>query len=231
MNVLELQRRVLDRVGDDPDADPALMHYTPTEALAALNQAQRLFCLFTLCLETTANFALTGQTSYHLLDTFPDWIAPLRIRNALGAKVRPSRLTELAALDQSWRVRTGAPIRYNLAGFDLLSVYMSNTSVVPITYARSAVPLLSTYPADNGQSPEIPTRAHPALIEAAVPILRIKEGMQEWKKTLGGWDRYLEVVGEVAGQVRARNRELAYDSLPPELKRMDRSRMLQKATG
>jgi hypothetical protein len=231
MNVLELQRRVLDRVGDDPDADPSLMHYTPSEALAALNQCQRLFCLFTLCLETTANFSLTGQASYHLLSTFADWIAPLRIRNGLGAKMRPSRLTDLAALDQSWRVRTGTPTRYNIAGFDLLSVYKSNTSVVPITYARSAVPLLSTYPADNGQAPEIPARSHPALIAAAVPILRIKEGMQEWQKTLPGWDQFLDEVEDVANQVRARNRELGYDSLPAELKRMDRSRMLQKATG
>jgi hypothetical protein len=229
VNVLELQRRTLERLGDDPDLDPSLMHYTPQEVLAVLNQVQRLFCLFTLCLETTANFGLTGQTSYHLLDTFPDWIAPLRIRNALGAKMRPSRLADLEALDRSWRTRAGTPVRYNVAGFDLLSVYMSNTSTVPITYARSAAQLVSTYPADNGQIPEIPERAHPALIEAAIPILRVKEGMSEWQKTVAGWNRFLDVVEDVAGLVRARNRELGYDALPVELKRMDRSRMLQKA--
>lgn len=230
MTVYELQRRTLDRLGDDPDLDPSLMHYTPQEVLAALNQAQRLFVLFTLCLETTANFALTGQAAgYHMLDTFPDWIAPLRIRNALGQKMRPSRLADLSALDQSWRTRTGVPVRYAHSGFDLLSVYKTNTSTVPITYARSAAELVSTWPADNAQSPEIPPENHLDLIEGAIPILRVKEGAQEWQKTLGCWDRFLDGVELCAQYVRGRNRELGYDALPPELKRMDRSRMLQKA--
>lgn len=229
MTVYELQRRLLDRLGEDPDLNPSLMYYTPQEALAALNQVQRLFVLFTLCLETTANFGLTGQTKYHMLDTFPDWIVPLRIRNALGAKMKPSRLVEMAALDQSWRSRTGVPIRYVHSGFDLLSVYKTNTSTVPITYARSPIQLLSSWPTDNGQSPEIPTEHHPDLVEGAIPIMRVKEGAQEWQKTLGCWDRFLEGVENLAGYIRARNRELGYDALPPELKRFDRSHMLQRA--
>ena len=229
MNVLELQRRIIDRVGDDPDVDPSLMHYGPTEVLAALNQVQRLFCLFTLCLETTANFGLTGLARYHMLNQFADWIAPLRLRNALGNKIKPSRLADLAALDRSWAAHAGTPVRYARTGFDLLSFYQQNTSTISITYARSPIDLLSSYPADNGQAPEIPARYHPTLIDGAIPILRVKEGMQEWQKVLGQWDRYVDAVQELANEVRARNREQGLDTLPIEIKRYDRSRMLQKA--
>lgn len=229
MNVLELQRRIIDRVGDNPDVDPSLMHYGPTEVLAALNQCQRLFCLVTLCLETTADFGLTGLPRYQMLNQFADWIAPLRLRNALGNKIRPCRLADLAALDRSWAAHAGTPTRYARTGFDLLSFYQQNTSTIPMTYARSAVELLSTYPADNGQAPEIPARYHPALIDGAIPILRVKEGMQEWQKVLPQWDRFIEAIQELAGVVRARNIEQGFDSIPVEIKRYDRSRMLQKA--
>ena len=229
MNVLELQRRIIDRVGDDPDVDASLMHYTPTEVLAALNQCQRLFCLLTLCLETTANLGLTGVARYHMLNQFADWIAPLRLRNALGNKIRPNRLADLAALNRTWASSSGVPVRYARTGFDLLSFYQQNTSTISITYARSAVELLSTYPADNGQAPEIPTRYHQALIDGAIPILRVKEGMQEWQKVLPQWGRFLEAVQELAQFIRARNIEQGYDSIPIEIKRYDGSRMLQKA--
>lgn len=229
MNVLELQRRTIDRVGDDPDVNPSLMHYTPTEVLAALNQVQRLFCLFTLCLETTANFGLTGLPRYHMLGQFADWIAPLNLRNALGNKIRPCRLADLAALDRSWASHAGVPVRYTRTGFDLLGFYQQNTSTISMTYARSAVELLSSYPADNLQAPEIPERYHQALIDGAIPILRVKEGMQEWQKVLPQWDRFLAAVGELAGAVRSRNKEQGLDSLPFEIKRYDRSGMLQKA--
>lgn len=149
MTVLELQRRTLDRVGDDPDVAVALMHYTPTEVLAALNQAQRLFVLFTLCLETTANFGLTGLSRYHMLETFGDWIVPLRIRNQAGAKVRPSRLNDLSQLDSNWPAATGFPTRYAHTGFDLLSIYKRTTATIPITYARSPIELVSSFPADT----------------------------------------------------------------------------------
>lgn len=229
MNVLELQRRTIERVGDDPDVDPSLMHYGPSEVLAGLNQCQRLFCLFTLCLETTANFGLTGVPRYHMLNQFADWIAPLRLRNALGAKIRPNRLADLAALDRQWAGHAGTPTRYARTGFDLLSFYQQNSSTISITYARSAVELLSSYPADNAQAPEIPARYHQALIDGAIPILRVKEGMQEWQKVLPQWNRFIEAIQELATVVRARNIEQGYDSIPIEIKRYDRSRMLQKA--
>lgn len=231
MTVLTLQRRTLERLGDDPDKDPSLMHYTPSEVLARLNQCQRLFCLFTLCLETTANFQLTGAARYHMLDTFGDWMVPLRIRNAAGKKVRPGRLADLAALDSTWSVRAGTTERYAHTGFDLLSVYKQETALVPITYARSAVELLSTYPTENNVEPEIPERYHPTLIDGAIVLARTKEGAQEWQKTLPQWDRFLESAGELAARVRARCREQGYDAAPVEINRADQARFLNRKVG
>jgi hypothetical protein len=231
MTVLELQRRSIERIGDDPDIDPSLMHYTPAEHLVALNQCQRLFVLFTLCLETTANFGLTGVARYHMLDTFGDWIVPLRIRNQVGNKVRPCRLADLAAIDPNWSTITGFPARYAHTGFDLLSVYKVATATIPITYARSPVELLSSYPGDNAQVPEIPERYHPMLIDGAIPILRTKEGAQEWQKVLPQWQRFLDAVDELAGKVRARCREQGYDAAPVELNRADQSRFLNRKVG
>lgn len=231
MTVFELQRRTITRLGDDPDANPTRMHYTPTEILARLNECQRLFVLLTLCLETTANFALTGAARYHMLDTFSDWIVPLRFRNALGNKVRPSRLADLAALDSDWSIQAGVPTRYAHTGFDLLSVYKQNTSTVPITYARSPIDLLSTYPADNSVEPEIPAEYHPTLIDGAIVLARVKEGMQEWQKVLPQWDRFLGSAAELADAVRARCREQGYDAAPVEINRYDQSRFLNRKAG
>lgn len=214
-----LRDRCLTRLGDDPSAAPANMHYQPQEVLVALNRCQRMFVLFTLCLETTTSFATqAGVARYHMLDTIADWLLPLRIRNASGTKVRPERVSGLAALDRSWSVQAGTVTKYAHSGFDLLSIYKNQATTLSVTYARGPVVLTAT------GTPEIPERYYPNLIDGAIPLLRTKEGMQEWQKTLPLWNRFLEAIHECAGKVRARNRELGYDALPPELKRYDLSR-------
>src|SRR5712691_634552 len=226
MVAADLQNRVLERLGDDPAVDQSLMHYTPAEVLTALNQCQRMFVLFTLCLETTATLSLGGGLAfYYMLSKFADWLLPLRIRNALGAKVRPVRLSDLAALDASWSVQSGTPVKYALLGFDLLALYKQDSSTITITYARGPNAMVNA-----NDSPEIPIRYHPLLIDGAVPLLRVKEGAQEWQKTLFQWDRWMDAIEECADKVRARNKEQAYDYFPVELKRVDRSKVLQKAS-
>ena len=66
----------------DLDEDPASpRYYTDAEVRDALNEAERFFCLLTLCLETTRPFALTpGVRFYPLPREWHDWIAPLRVR-------------------------------------------------------------------------------------------------------------------------------------------------------
>ncbi len=220
----EMTNRVLRRIGDDPALSPSLMHYTPSEVLEALNQCQRIFSFFSLCLEGSTTLAISSTVArYHILETVADWIAPLRVRIQGGAKLTPARLSELAALNQDWPATQGTPTRYALSGFDLLGVYKQANTTLDLTYARGPVALIST------GTPEIPLRYHPALMEGAVPMLRIKEGMQEWQKTLSYWDRFLDAVQDCSEKVKARNRELGYDTLPIEIKRYDMSHLVKKA--
>lgn len=214
-----LTDRVLTRLGDNPAAAPSNQHYSPQEVLAALNMCQRMFVLFTLCLEKTITFTCLANTPrYQMLTAVSDWLLPLRIRTASGAKVHPERVTGLAALDRSWSVRGGTITKYAHSGFDLLSLYKNQATTLQITYARGPVALTLS------GSPEIPLRFQPLLIDGAIPFLRAKEGQQEWEKTLPMWGRFQDGIQECAEKVRARNRELAYDAMPPELKRYDLSR-------
>lgn len=224
MTTANMVNVTMERLGDDPAADT--MFYTYGEVLAALNAIQRLFVLLTLCLERTATFALAtdGTSSYELMNTFADWLVPLRIRVVGGAKVRPSTLADLAALDNSWRVSSGVPSRYAVTGFGLLSIYKQPTvaTSLDITFARC--PALMTATVD----PEIPEQYHPNLIDGAIPFLRIKEGAQEWQKTLDLWTRFIDAAKDLAGQVKSRNIELGYDVLPSEVARFDMSPYLKR---
>lgn len=222
MTFLELQTELLERLGDDISAP--VQHYTVSEAKSWLNAAQRLFVLYTLCLETTVTLTITGSSpaTRRMMLTYADWLAPLRIRISGGAKLKPCRLSDLAALDSAWTASVGTPTRYVHSGFDLLGLYKHPSSDTPVsvTYARG--PALLSLDADV---PEIPVRFHPALIDAAIPLSRVKEGANEWSKTLPLWDRFMEATQEQAAIVRARSRELGYDAMPPELQRFDMSRM------
>ncbi len=98
--------------------------YPTGEIIAALNEANRLFCLLTLGLEKTATWNVpSGATFFHMLGFFPDWIVPLRITTVGGAKVRPSRFEDLSSLDSQWISSPGAPYRYAAMGADFLALY------------------------------------------------------------------------------------------------------------
>lgn len=223
----DLQTRVLERLGEDPN-NP--VYYTAADALAWLNAAQRLFVLLTLCLETTNTVNLTVNTAfYSMLPVFPDWLLPLRVRDAVtGARLNPARLSDMAALDGSWSASPGPPQRYALLGFDLLAVWQQISVGVAgslqITYARSPDSLLGA-----GSVPQIPAEFHPALADGAIPLLRAREGGQDWQKVLPLWDRFIDAATKLADYVRSRNREQGYDYYPVELRRIDRSKMLQGA--
>lgn len=227
MIVSDLQARVLARVGEDPTAAAQNQFYTATEALAALNQAQRLFVLLTLCLERTVGITLSpGVAFYSMLEWFPDWLLPLRLRSS--QKLRPARLSDLASLDATWSVSAGAPVKYALLGFDLLASYQQPTAGVglTVTYARCPVALVNA-----SDVPEIPPEYHACLIDGAIPLMRAKEGGQEWQKTLTLWDRFLDGAQKLAEYVRARNKEQGYDYIPFELSKFDRSRLIGEKDG
>lgn len=227
MTGTELITDTLTRLGDDP-AQPAETYYNRGEVLVGLNQVYRLMCFLTLCLETTVTYALPAATPYSkMLTTYADWILPLRVRLSAGAKLRPNRADELAALDKSWSTTVGTPERYSLQGMDLLLIYKvpAAPTNLDIVYARTPVAIADS----TGSTPELQLQYHQLLIDGATTLLRVKEGAQEWQKTLSGWDRYWDACMQLAAYVRARNKEKGYDRLPVELARFDRSKLMEMA--
>lgn len=214
------------RLGDDPTL-PAETYYDRGEVLVGLNQVYRLMCFLTLCLETTVTYPLAGATPYSkMLTTYADWILPLRVRLTGGAKLRPNRAADLAALNASWPATVGTPERYSLQGMDLLLIYKQPAAEtdLDIVYARTPVAI-----ADSTVAPELQIQYHQNLIDGATTLLRVKEGAQEWQKTLPNWDRYWSACMKLGGIVRARNKEKGYDRLPVELARFDRSKLMEMA--
>jgi len=230
MTAGEMSARVLQRLDEiEPGATvPAAVYYGgPGEVLDALNEGQRLFCLLTLCLQTQAQFPLTPNVGfYHARSVFNDWLLPFGVTLPGGRKVRPARLEELDALDTNWQSATDtAPERYAALGFDFLAFYpklASGSLSVNVSYARSPVTMTS-----SGDVPEIPVHCQPALIDYAIPRLRMKEGGQEFAKTLPLFNRYLDVAQKHGKYVQAQNAGARYDKQPFELELFDRSRLLK----
>lgn len=227
MTGADLYARLLKRLDED-SASPVF--YSISQALWALSAAERLFVLLTLCLEKTDDLALSaGTCHYRLLPVFTDFLLPLRVRVAGsgGGRVRPMRLQELDALSPTWQATAGTPERYACVGFDHFSVYKqpsSSGTSLDVTYARCPVVLIGS------TSPEIPEEYHPALIDGAIPLLRLQEGGQEFTKSLGYFERFLQAAAKMGAYVRARNQAARYDRLPPDIARMDLSKVIRLAT-
>ena len=224
MTSADLLSTTIERVGD---AVGDTMYYSVAETQNALNACQRLFCLLTLCLETTGTFALAtdGTSSYQMLSEFADWLLPLRIRIVNGAKLALGTISDLGAIDDNWRLTRGTPQRYAVTGFGLLSTYpqASSPATLSITYARCPDPM-----GWGSDVPEIPAEYHINLIDGAIPMLRSKEGAQEWQKIIDQWDRFIAACRHCGERIRARNRELGYDAMPAELERYDTSRLMKR---
>lgn len=228
MNLLLMGQLVSERL-DEFVSGP--VYYPLAETTAALNEAQRFFCLSTLALERTATWSVPSYASnnsspfFHMLTFFPDWIAPLRLSTVSGAKVRPSRLEDLVSLDSEWINSPGAPYRYVSLGADLVALYQQpaagGTSLM-VTYARAPVALVNTT-----DVPEIPAEYHPLLVDYAIYRLRQVEGGQEFAKTLGLLAKFMDGVDRYGAYVRARNKGARYDTEPFEIASYDRSNLVK----
>lgn len=202
--------------------------YPTLEIVAAINEAQRDFCLLTLGLEkTTAWPAAAATTFFHMLTTnsglFADWIAPLRIATTAGAKVRPSGLQELTSLDSQWIASPGNPYRYAHVGADLLGLYQQPAAgaTLNVTYARAPVVLVN-----DTDVPEIPAEYHPQLVSYSIYRCRQAEGGEEFAGALPLFDGFLDAAQKYADYVRARNLGQGYDNMPFELAAFDRSPLM-----
>ena len=191
--------------------------YPASESANALNEADRYFCLSTLALETTAPWNPVA-TFTHMLTVFPDWIVPLRISTASGAKVRPCRIRDLWALDANWPNSPNPITRYAALGADLVAVYGQPTSLT-VTYAHAPVTMVN--PTDT---PATPAEYHQNYVSYAIYRLRQVEGIEVLKSTMPLFDEFMEAVSEYADQMRTRNMGAGYDALPPEFALRDKSR-------
>lgn len=195
--------------------------YPALEITAALNEADRLFCLLTLALEVTSPWN-PASTFTHMLGVFADWIVPLRITTSLGVKVRPARFADLWALDSGWPTSGGASVtRYVAAGADLIAVYQQASVTLSVTYARAPVTMVN--PTDT---PETPAEYHPAYVSYAIYRLRQVEGGEPFKAVLPLLAEFLDASAEYAAFMRARNVGSGYDTLPLEFALWDRSALV-----
>lgn len=218
----QLITRTYERLDQTPGG-----YYTPGEILTALNEAQRLFVLLTLCLETTATLPLgAGTTFYRLLtvSAFSGLLLPLRARVAGGRKLSPARLQDLDSLSKTWQGDAGPPVKYAALGFDFFAIYPAPTAggtSLDITFARCPAAMTSS------SAPEIPEEHHPGLIDYAIPRLRVKEGGSALEKSMPHWKAFLDRAEKLAAYIRARNRAHGYDRVPAEITRADRARLLK----
>jgi hypothetical protein len=218
VNALDMADRCQQRLHEDPAVTTPVYYPFPL-ALSALNRAQRLFVLLTLCLETTVTFEADGETFFNMRNFFADWMLPLRVSTVGGARVRPSRLAELDALDSAWQANPGPTTRYGALGFDFFFVYPQQAMPLVVTYAQAPPAMVQ-----ETDVPAIDEQYHPALIDFAIPWLRLNEGGQEFQKSLPYLKRFFAEADKEAEYVRQRNLAARYDSLPYELRRLDRSK-------
>jgi hypothetical protein len=219
----ELTDRLLKRVGENPSTP---RFFRQADALAAINEAQQLFVLLTLCLEAETPLALSsGVFEYDASSTAANWLVCLAIRRADGVKVQPSTLGEMAALNPLWQATTAgsAPNRYAVAGFSTLYFTPQITASVTATYARGPVALTL------GGSAEIPEEYQPCLLDYAQVRLRLHQGAQLLAADVALLRQFFEAATKCAAYVRTRSLDMRYDVLPPELKLPDFSRVLKAA--
>lgn len=244
---------ILTRLDEDP-AQPA--RYTRDQAYAALNEGQRLFGLLTLCVERVLPLELPPNTVWHhMLSYAPDWIAPLRAVCLTSAStldtglwdramwdtlawddahepapagrypVRCCQLRDLDARSRTWQLaRDPRVLHYGMAGADLAffhPVPAAAGTVVAYTYAA-----LPRDVAWDWEVPEIPAANHQDLMDFGVYVLPINAGGSEFAQGLHLLNDFLDSAAKCAEYVRARSKSLGYDTLPFELAKFDRSRLI-----
>jgi hypothetical protein len=185
----------------------------------ALNEAQRVFVLLSLCLEKTASFALTGgQLSYNVLTQLPDFVLPRRVYNSSGQQMRPATIAQLEALDSDWQGTAGVPLRYVARGLDWLAVYPQPPSADTLSIVYACCP---TTLAAGDDTPGIRMQSQYSLVNYASWALRQPEGGQEFAKFAGYLKEFMGEAVRVAALVRERNKDAGYETVGPfELERV-----------
>ena len=231
MTVTQLSALILSQVDDPTGASFTPASYpntTPPEVLAAINEGQQLAALLTLCLEITANFALTANACWYLpRPVLTDLIVPLRFSLA-GVRLRPSTLANLEAQNSAWQASPGTPARYAFLGVNLLAVSPQPTgsATASMTYAQSPAALVN-----DTDTPALPEVNHLSLVDYAVYKIRLKEGAQSLERGLKRFHLFMDDMDRLAAYVRERAVAARYDVLPFEMTLAQRTRLVEVASG
>lgn len=221
LTLAELRIRVYERLDD------TAVYYTVAEVNHALNAAQDIFALLTLCIERTADFTADADAAFHQISSqIGDFILPLRVTTASGARIRPTTLHRLNLLGL-WRT-PGTPTRYAHHGYDMLVLapQFAAPTVIKLTYAASPAAMVG-----DTDLASIPAEQQTHLVDFALWWLRLKEGGQEHTNTGEYLNRFLDHAQKYADFVRARSKAQRYDAEPFDLRSFDRGQLKRNLRG
>lgn len=213
----ELKQRCYEQLDDDGT------YYTGNEVRHALNAAANLFALLTLCKEKTASFTTTAAGCFHVVSLqLSDYIVPLRVTTAAGARIRPATIHELDGLASDWRATAGTPTRYIAMGYDMLALtpQYAGATAIRITYAATPTAM-----AADTDTADIPEEQHVWLVDYACWWLRLKEGGQELANATEWLQRFITAARKYGEFVRRRSYGQKYDAQPFDLASFDMGRL------
>ncbi len=212
MTLSEIEALALTRLGDNGTYYPGVVD--------AINEGQRLFCLISLCLETSETFNLkAAQALYNVLPTMPDFVLARRVYLG-GTQLRPASLAQLQALDPNWQSTLGNPARYAICGLDFLAVYPQSLNATQLTIVHVCPPVTLVNTTDV---PQIRAASHWALASYAAWAVRQVEGGGEFAKFQKYFDEFMAEAQVVADIVRKRTRDSGLEvTMPFELTRTKR---------
>lgn len=233
----------INRITERLDEEATPVYWQLQEYIDALNYSQRFFCLLTLCIERTANFALGASTCFHniishAINPLADFIVPLRATVG-GKRLKTATVHQLNLLDPFWTITPETafldltntlsivPTYYAVLGCDMLAVYPQDDAGVTmrLTYAASPTELsLSSLSAEL----ETPTQYHPCIVDFAILVLIQKQGGAEFANEIPRLKVFLEEAGRLGGEVRSRMKAQGYERVPFDLASYDRSAELLK---
>jgi len=198
-------------------------YYTTAEVIHALNVAERLWALLTLCIEH--NFSVQiGFAGESFTDAPLGTIVPLQVNYGnIPVPLKPETLHQFAARNSNWRNEAaGVPKRFAWAGWDLVAV--SPPPISPLVAAKVArEPFAMTIIQDT---PGIEPEQQVHLVDFAIAFLRLKEGGQEMANAMEYMKRFLDAAEKYSRFNRSRTKGQVYDGVqPPDLSQWDRGRL------
>ena len=157
----ELQRRILEAVGDDPDHP---VFFSSNQLNRLTDEANEILAEDTRAIRRTALVPLKAGIGFVYIPAIaPDFMAPMRVWNHVsGLRLPTLSMAELDQLFIRWQDTTGTPELWFPVSWDLLGVYPRPAAaggVLRIDYIAWPRSLM-----DGADRTELPEATHDALV-------------------------------------------------------------------